>query len=146
MKPETIHQVQSSWAQVQPIAHVAGPLFYRNLFEADPSLRPLFRGDTDAQAARLMQMIGVAVSRLDDLPALVPVLKQLGQRHQGYGVRPAHYDTVGNALLATLEQGLGPAFTPAVRTAWTTVYGVMAEVMQTAAAMNATNEAESLPH
>lgn len=133
MNPQTTRLVQDSWAQVQPIAHVAGPLFYRHLFSADPALRPLFRGDIDAQAARLMQMIGVAVSRLDDLHVLLPVLQQLGRRHHGYGVQPAHYDTVGAALLATLADGLGPAFTPEVKAAWTSVYGTMSAVMQAAA-------------
>ena len=57
-------------------------------------------------------------------------MKQLGQRHAGYGVTPAHYDTVAGALLWTLEQGLGPAFTPDVKAAWTAVYGVLATTMQ----------------
>jgi hemoglobin-like flavoprotein len=138
MNPTHVLHVQASWAQVQPIAHVAGPLFYAHLFRADPSLRPLFRGDLDAQAVKLMQMIGVAVRQLGDLPTLVPALQQLGRRHHGYGVRPAHYDTVGTALLATLRQGLGPAFTPEVEAAWRTVYGTMAEVMQASAAVSRT--------
>lgn len=129
MDPSTVSLVQSSWAKVVPIAETAGKLFYTNLFEADPSLRALFRGDMDQQAAKLMQMISAAVGKLDDLAVLVPILEQLGQRHVGYGVLPAHYDTVGAALLKTLEQGLGPDFTPEVRSAWTTVYGVMVGVM-----------------
>jgi hemoglobin-like flavoprotein len=92
-------------------------------------LRALFKGDMQQQGARLMQMIGAAVGQLDDLPALVPVLQGLAQRHQGYGVQAAHYDTVGAALLETLGQGLGDAFTPPVRAAWAEVYGVMAGVM-----------------
>lgn len=137
MNPNTVRLVQDSWARVRPLADVAGPLFYRRLFEADPALRPLFRGEVDAQAARLMQMIDVAVARLGDLPSLVPVLQQLGRRHQGYGVRPSHYDTVGAALLSTLDTGLGPAFTPEVRAAWIEVYGAMAGVMQEAAVAEA---------
>jgi methyl-accepting chemotaxis protein len=134
MNPDTLRLVQDSWAQVRAIADVAGPLFYRRLFEADPALRPLFRGDVDTQAARLMQMIDLAVGRLGDLPALVPLLQQLGRRHQGYGVLPSHYDTVAAALLSTLGTGLGPAFTPEVKAAWVEVYATMAGVMQAAAA------------
>lgn len=137
MNPSHVRHVQASWAQVEPIAHVAGPLFYELLFRADPSLRPLFRGDLDAQAVKLMQMIGVAVRHLDDLPTLVPTLRQLGRRHHGYGVRREHYDTVGTALLATLRQGLGPAFTREVEAAWQGVYGTMAEVMHASAAVSA---------
>jgi hemoglobin-like flavoprotein len=75
----------------------------------------------------------VAVGKLNDLDTLVPVLQNLGTRHAGYGVVESHYGTVGSALLKTLEQGLGPAFTADVRQAWTTVYQTMASVMLQAA-------------
>lgn len=131
MSPETIRQVQASWARLRPMTDDAGALFYRNLFEADPALRPMFRGDMTAQARKLMQMIDVAVGRLDDVAALLPALHQLGDRHRGYGVQPRHYDTVGAALLLTLGQGLGSeVFTPALRAAWAEVYGALAGAMQ----------------
>lgn len=133
MNTDTVQRVRDSWTRVHPIADEAGRLFYRNLFAADPSLRPMFRGDIDAQARKLVQMIDAAVSRLDDLPALLPVLRQLGDRHQGYGVQPSHYGTVGAALLLTLEQGLGTeVFTPELRAAWAEVYGALAAAMQPA--------------
>ncbi len=94
----------------------------------------LFRGDMKAQGKKLMSMIGAAVKGLDDLGALVPAVEALGRRHVGYGVRDEHYDTVGGALLATLEKGLGPAFTPEVRAAWTETYVTLASVMKAAAA------------
>jgi hemoglobin-like flavoprotein len=134
MTPDTVVLVQSSWNQVVPIAPQAAALFYDELFARDPALKPLFRGDMAQQGAKLMQMIGVAVSKLDEPAVLVPALQALGRRHRGYGVAPAHYDTVGAALLATLEKGLGSAFTAEVRAAWTTTYGVMAGVMIEAAA------------
>lgn len=135
MKPNTIHHVQSSWAQVLPIAPQAALIFYDELFSLDPSLRPLFKGDMQAQGARLMQMIGVAVGQLNRLDTLVPVLQGLGRRHTGYGVVPAHYTVVGSALLATLAKGLGPAFTADVEAAWVEVYGVMSSVMCEAGAL-----------
>lgn len=129
MDPTTIALVQSSWSQVKPAAASVGPRFYANLFDADPALQALFKGDLTQQAAKLVQMVDVAVARLGQPEVLLPVLQQLGRRHQGYGVQPAHYATVGGALLKTLEQGLGPAFTPEVRAAWATVYGAMAGAM-----------------
>jgi hemoglobin-like flavoprotein len=134
MHPDTVPLVQSTWKQVAAIAPQAAALFYKNLFEADPSLQALFKGDMEEQGKRLMQMIGAAVGKLTDLDALVPVLQSLGERHVGYGVQASHYATVGGALLKTLEQGLGAAFTPAVKAAWTEVYGVMADVMIKASA------------
>ncbi len=129
MNPQTISRVQASWSLVQPIAPQAAALFYGRLFTLDPSLQSLFKGDMQAQGKKLMTMIGAAVAKLDDVPTLLPVLRQLGQRHAGYAVRPSHYATVGEALLGTLAQGLGSAFTPAVEAAWTEVYGVISRTM-----------------
>jgi methyl-accepting chemotaxis protein len=134
MNPETIARVQQSWAQVLPIAPQAAELFYDALFLIDPALKPLFKGDMQAQGRKLMHMIGAAVAKLDDLDALVPVLQGLGRRHGGYGVVPAHYAVVGAALLTTLSQGLGSDFTPATKQAWADVYGVIADTMMGAAA------------
>ena len=78
-------------------------------------------------------MIGVAVDGLDDLDALTPAVQDLGVRHRRYGVQSYHYDTVGEALVWTLDQGLGDAFTPDVRAAWAETYGLLASVMKDAA-------------
>jgi len=129
MNTQQVQLVRSSFALVQPIAPQAAALFYDHLFAADPALRPLFRGDMAHQGERLMTMIGSAVGLLDKLDVLIPVLRSLGARHAGYGVVDAHYATVGGALLLTLEQGLGDAFTPEVREAWTTLYGVISHTM-----------------
>ena len=134
MTPEQKRLVQSTFARVAPIADSAAALFYARLFDLDPALRPLFTGDMREQGAKLMRMIGMAVAGLDRLDALVPTVRQLGVRHSSYGVRDEHYDTVGAALLWTLEQGLGDAFTPDARDAWTAVYGVLASTMKSAAA------------
>lgn len=133
MQAQTVKLVQDSFALVAPIAPQAAALFYDNLFTAHPELKPLFKGDMQAQGAKLMQMIGLAVSKLDTPDVLLPMLRHLGARHLQYGVEDAHYALVGGALLKTLEQGLGDAFTPEVRAAWTEVYGVMAQTMMAAA-------------
>ena len=122
--------VQTSFAQVRPIAETAAALFYRRLFELDPTLRPLFKGDLEEQGRKLMDMLGVAVKGLDRPEALLPALANLGRRHAGYGVKERDYETVGEALLWTLEQGLGPSFTPEVREAWATVYRLVADTMR----------------
>jgi hemoglobin-like flavoprotein len=93
----------------------------------------MFRGDMAEQRRKLMQMLTAAVKGLDRLEQLVPVVEDLGRRHATYGVEDRHYDTVGSALLWTLEKGLGDAFTPETKQAWTTVYGLLATTMKTAA-------------
>jgi hemoglobin-like flavoprotein len=129
MTPEQIALVQNSFKQVTPIADQAAALFYRRLFELDPELKALFKGDMAEQGKKLMQMISVAVNGLTRLEEIVPAVQQLGKRHVGYGVTPAHYDTVGAALIWTLELGLGKSFTPQVKDAWVVAYTLLAGVM-----------------
>ena len=129
MNATDITLVKDSFRQVLPIADQAAALFYARLFELDPELRELFRGDMVEQGRKLMTMIATAVASLERLDAIVPAVRQLGARHAGYGVTEEHYATVGAALLWTLEKGLGPAFTPAVREAWTTTYSLLADTM-----------------
>jgi hemoglobin-like flavoprotein len=133
MTPHQIDLVQKSFADVKPIAGEAAQLFYRRLFSVDPSLRAMFKGDMTKQGQMLMSMIGAAVAGLRNLETLSPVVRQLGARHVGYGVRDEDYGTVDEALLWTLEQGLGDAFTPEVREAWAAAYGLLADVMQAGA-------------
>jgi hemoglobin-like flavoprotein len=130
MTPRQIELVQTSFTAVEGLGDAAGQLFYAKLFERDPALRPLFKGDIDAQARKLMQMITVAVRGLVDVAKLKPALIALGGRHRGYGVVAAHYDTVAAALLDTLAAGLGDAFTPEVKQAWTDCYVLLATTMQ----------------
>lgn len=136
MDPKTISLVQDSFQKVIPIADLAMEIFYTKLFEINPSVASLFPVDQEKmgkQRNKLRDMLVAAVKGLSNLDRLVPVLQNLGRRHVAYGVEDAHYADVGAALLATLETGLGEAFTPDVRQAWTDVYGVMAQTMTAAA-------------
>ena len=134
MTPTEIGLIRDSWAAVEPIADTAAGLFYGRLFELEPPIERLFRRtDMAGQRKILMQTLTVVVKSLDKLDQIVPAVQALGRRHAGYGVRESHYSTVGEALLWTLEQGLGEAFTPDVRAAWTTAYLTLATVMIEAA-------------
>jgi hemoglobin-like flavoprotein len=133
MTPEEQRLVKESFARVAPIADQAAALFYQNLFSLDPSLRELFKHDMQEQGRRLMTTIGAAVGAVDHIGTIVPAVQELARRHLRYGVRPPHYGTVGAALLQTLEQGLGPAFTPPVRSAWSAFYDLLSTEMIAAA-------------
>ena len=133
LSPGQIQLVQSTWQQVLPIRAAAADLFYGRLFELAPDTRPLFQRDIHAQGAMLMATLDAVVRSLEDLGAVLPTARQLAQRHVVYGVQPRHYDSVGTALLWTLEQGLGAAMTPAARAAWQQAYAVLAGVMKEAA-------------
>jgi len=137
MTTEQIALVKSTWEMVVPISDKAAELFYGKLFELNPDLKSMFSGDMGEQGKKLMRMIGTAVNGLDRLDEIVPAVQQLGVRHIEYGVKDADYDTVGAALLWTLEQGLGEAYTSDVSSAWATVYGLLAGTMKSAAAQAA---------
>jgi hemoglobin-like flavoprotein len=126
--------VRTSFTKVRPIQTIAADLFYDRLFAIAPQLRSLFPAELTQQKQKLMAMIAAAVGGLDRLDTLVGTVKALGARHSNYGVTTEHYAIVGEALIWTLERGLGAAFTPDVRTAWTNVYGILAATMQAGAA------------
>jgi hemoglobin-like flavoprotein len=121
--------VKNSWAQVAPISEQAAELFYGKLFELNPAYRELFKGDMKSQGKMLMSMLNTAVTSLDRLDDIVPAVQALGERHVDYGVVDEDYAVVGEALLWTLGQGLGDAFTDEVSAAWAETYGILSSVM-----------------
>jgi len=134
MTPKQIEIVQASFDKVAPIAEAAAGLFYARLFELDPQLKPLFKGDMKRQGMMLMSMIATAVRGLSNTEALIPMVKNLGRRHVGYGVKDSHYAVVGQALIETLEKGLGKDFDAATREAWLGAYSLLSSVMKSGAA------------
>jgi nitric oxide dioxygenase len=133
MTPNQIKLVQTSFAQVAPIAATAADLFYGRLFETAPQVRAMFPADISEQKKKLMAMLGTVVAGLNNLDTLMPAVRALGRRHGGYGAKAQHYAPVGAALLWTLEKGLGAAFTPDVKDAWATAYIVLSTTMIDAA-------------
>lgn len=133
MSPQQIQLVRTTWQQVLPIRAAAADLFYGRLFELAPEVRPMFKRDIHAQGAMLMATLAGVVDNLDHLAAVLPTAEALARRHVAYGVRAEHYAVVGNALLWTLQQGLGKAFTPSVQEAWAAAYDALASAMTRAA-------------
>jgi hemoglobin-like flavoprotein len=133
VSPEQLQLVRLTFIQISGRKQEAGRLFYDRLFAIAPETKPMFRGDMDVQATKLLDMLALAIGSFRDMSSLIPLLESLAVRHIGYGVRDADYDKVGEALFWTLEQILGPAFTPIVRAAWATLYGTIADVMRAAA-------------
>jgi nitric oxide dioxygenase len=135
MTPRQIELVRDTFAAVRPKADAAAALFYTRLFEIAPEVRPMFRGDLAEQGRKLMTTLAFVVAGLHRFDKLRAAVSELGARHAGYGVRDHHYDAVAQALLWTLSQGLGDAFTPEVEEAWTVAYTVLSGAMRDAAAV-----------
>ncbi len=133
MTPRQKELVHESFMQVIPISDTAAELFYGRLFSMNPEYRALFNGDMTEQGRKLMQHLNMVVRGLQKLEQIVPAVQTLGRKHVHYGVQPQDYDAVGEALIWTLEQGLGPSFTPEVRDAWMAAYTILASTMIEAA-------------
>ena len=129
MTPDQIKLVQQSFAQVAPIADQAAVMFYDRLFEIAPQVKPLFPSDMTEQRKKLMMTLATVIGSLNDLPSVLPMASGLAKRHVGYGVKAEHYGSVGDALLWTLERGLGPAWTADLAKAWTTTYTTLSGYM-----------------
>jgi hemoglobin-like flavoprotein len=133
--------IRRSWRLVEPVIESVPDLFYKRLFDIAPEYRPLFKDDMTAQKRKLASMLRFVVGALDwpdEIWAakispdedLVMVVSALGRRHaQLYQVPEEAYAPVGEALLWTLDYGLGEAFTSEVRDAWGTLYGLLSRCM-----------------
>jgi len=131
MTPVQIQLVQDSWQRVLPHEDAVAQAFYSRLFELNPELGSLFRSDQQEQRRKFMQMISLTVEGLSQPELLVPMLHELGRRHVDlYRVVPHNYDSLGAALLWTLKQNLGDAFSDELRQAWSQTYQHMALAMQ----------------
>jgi hemoglobin-like flavoprotein len=129
MTPDQVELVQDSFAKVAPISAKAAELFYGRLFEIAPQARAMFPDDMTEQHKKLMATLAIVVNGLNNLDAILPAASALAKRHVSYGAEPAHYPVVGDALLWTLEQGLGPAWTPQVAAAWASAYTTLSGYM-----------------
>lgn len=138
MTPSQLALLRQSAVTVASDAERASHLFYERLFEIDPGLRSLFKSPQGVPGKRLMQVIDTAVFCVDKPALLNPMLKALGQRHATYGVKVDDYASVATALLWTLDQMLGAAYTDEVRQAWETFYTETTELMLAGAAEPAT--------
>ncbi|HEX6880485.1 MAG TPA: globin domain-containing protein [Terriglobales bacterium] len=122
--------VKESFPLIREVAIPVSLLFYGRLFDLDPSLRKLFHIDMKEQSQKLVAMLDAIVSGIEDWDRIVPVLRELGQRHVNYGVKGAHYDTLCSALVWAFGQGLQPGFDDETRAAWTAVIQSVNEQMK----------------
>jgi hemoglobin-like flavoprotein len=130
MTQKQIELVKSSWSQVMTIdPAVVGGLFYNRLFEIAPQVKHMFRSPIPEQSKKLLTMINYVIIKLDKLDDIIGEVGKLAQRHTSYGVKPEHYIIVGDALIWTLEQGLGENWNEDVKTAWIGCYTILSSAM-----------------
>ena len=107
--------------------------FYANLFRIDETAKPLFVGNLDMQGRKLVETLGFIIDHLDTPDVILPAAADLARTHVTYGVTKEQYSSVGEALILTFRQLLGPSFSDEDEAAWVDVYGVLATHMTDAA-------------
>ena len=123
-----IPAMRANFAKAAATGDEAPLYFYSHLFLSHPETREMFPVSMAHQRDRFFAALGEVVTRVDDLDALVPILRQLGRDHLKFGVLPAHYPAAGASLLATLEH-FDPEWTPELAKSWAEAYDVVATVM-----------------
>jgi hemoglobin-like flavoprotein len=125
--------IKESWKTFRGVnPQLIGDIFYSKLFADNPSLRKMFPRQMNEQYQKLIDMLNTIVARLNSLHELADDIAAMARRHAEYGIKPAHYRLMGNALLWTLKQGLGRDWTPETEHAWTTCYNLLADTMMNA--------------
>jgi nitric oxide dioxygenase len=133
MNERHIVLVQQSFASVAALGEQVADIFYGELFDIDPTLRPMFKNNMHDTGRKLLATLEFVVTSLDRPDQFIPTAQALAIKHVEYGVTARHYTLVGKALMRTLEKGLGADFTSDVRTAWIAAYQVLSDVMRQAA-------------
>jgi hemoglobin-like flavoprotein len=132
----TEHQillVQTSFARlIDDIDNVAR-IFFERLFEIDPTLRPMFSSEMQVQGRKMFRTLLVIVNALNDPKTIVDMMRGLSKRHIGYGVKEAHYATVGAALVQTIHEALGDVASHEIDAAWLAAYTLVADIAKAAA-------------
>lgn len=134
MNEKQIQLVQNSWKIFRDInPQLVGAVFYERLFTESPELRMLFANNMEGQYVKLVEMLSIVIARLDRLDEVTEGIVELAKRHNAYGVKPAHYKLVGDALLWTLQQGFGRSWNEPLREAWLKCYTLLSDTMISAA-------------
>ncbi len=130
MTQKQIETVKSTWYMVAAMDQVTvGGLFYNRLFEIAPEVKHLFHNPIPEQSRKLLAMLNYVISKLDRLDEILESVAQLAERHVRYGVKPEYFTPVGEALLWTLEKGLGDHWNEEVKEAWTACYKILSGAM-----------------
>jgi NAD(P)H-flavin reductase/hemoglobin-like flavoprotein len=121
--------IKETFARVTAGGDDAAAYFYASLFLRRPGLRDLFPPAMDEQRDRLLAALTRIVEGLTTPEEMASYLTQLGRDHRKFAVEPWMYDSVGEALIATLRAFSGDAFTAEAQAAWTAAYAAAAAIM-----------------
>ncbi|MGN6168144.1 MAG: globin family protein [Solirubrobacteraceae bacterium] len=130
-----LHALETSFDLIAPRGDELIDEFYARLFQAAPSVKPLFIAtDMQRQKAMLLGTLVLLRKSLRNLEAIVPTLRKLGARHVAYGAQPEHYPAVGEALIGAMAATAGRSWLPTHECAWREAFAIVAGAMLDGAA------------
>jgi hemoglobin-like flavoprotein len=132
MTPGQVDLIRKSFDEMWPIRRSLADQFYNRFFEAAPDARRLFPNDLEKQYLKLMDTIAALVGALDNNPLFQSIIGHTARQHARFGVTSSQLAAFGDALIWSLEQQLGSAFTPELKQAWIALYAAMKIEMSSA--------------
>ena len=130
LSQQTIDIVKSTVPVLEEYGTTITKTFYKNMFAAHPELLNIFNQanqEKGRQQTALSNTVIAAAKYIDNLGVIVPVVKQIAQKHRSLAVKPEHYPIVGEHLLGAIKEVLGDAATDDIINAWGEAYGVIAD-------------------
>ncbi len=129
MKAEQLQLVLHSLNAIQPLTNKISASFYQRLFEIEPAVQALFKGDMKRQGSMFISTLSLAANGLSRIEDIKPAVRTLGERHFGYGVKPEYFQPFREAFIWALERHLGDQFNAEVKSAWTEAFDMLSEAM-----------------
>ncbi|WP_286231678.1 NO-inducible flavohemoprotein [Neobacillus mesonae] len=127
---KTIEIVKSTVPVLEQHGEAITTKFYQLMFGNHPELLNIFNHANQKQGRQqraLASAVYAAAAYIDNLEAILPVVKQIAHKHRSLGIKPEHYPIVGKHLLLAIKDVLGDAATDEIIDAWAKAYGVIAD-------------------
>ena len=103
--------------------------FYERLFQRAPGVRPLFGHDLSKQEEKLAATLAAVIEHLRSPEALTTPLRELGERHRGYGALREHYPIVVEELVGAMADVAGDGWSDEDTEDWTVALQIVSERM-----------------
>lgn len=130
LNQKTIEIIKSTVPVLEKHGETITTRFYQLMFGNHPELLNIFNHANQKQGRQQKALAGTvyaAAMYIDNLEAILPVVKQIAHKHRSLGIKPRHYPIVGKHLLLAIKDVLGDAATDEIINAWAEAYNVIAD-------------------
>ena len=127
---KTIDIIKSTVPVLEKHGETITTRFYKLMFDNHPELLNIFNHANQKQGRQQKALAGTvyaAAMYIDNLGAILPVVKQIAHKHRSLGIKPEHYPIVGKHLLMAIKDVLGEAATDEIIDAWAQAYNLIAD-------------------